>query len=322
MRIALVATGGTIASRETPDGLVADVSGAGLLDALGEDRLPEGADVTVTDVGVRGSFALTLDDMHAVARAVLDACAAGAEGVVVTHGTDSLEETAFLVDLLHEGQAPVVVTGAQRAFDAAEADGPDNLALALETAASPSARGHGVLVAFGGKVLPARGVRKVETMELAAFANPSRPGLDDAARSTLPGAAPQLAGTSMAPVSIVAAVPGGTGEAVRDAVRHRPAGIVFQALGIGNASVEDAAAVGEAVAAGIPVLVSTRVLRGAVRPVYGNGGGKALEQGGAVFAGDLSTWQARVLLSVALALTPGPDAAQTVADWVARHTSA
>lgn len=318
MRIVLVATGGTIASRETPGGVVADVSGADLLATLGADRVPEGTDVTVADVGARGSYALTLDDMHGIARAVLDA-AAGADGVVVTHGTDSLEETAFLVDLLHEGDVPVVFTGAQRAFDDPEPDGPDNLALALATAASPGARGHGVLVAFGGAVLPARGVRKVETSDLVAFANPSRPELDAAARSALPGSAQQLAGTSMPPISVVAAVPGGTGDAVRDAVRHRPAGIVFQALGIGNASVEDAAAVGEAVAAGIPVLVTTRVLRGAVRPVYGNGGGKALEEAGAVFAGQLSTWQARVLLSVVLALAPATEAGPRVAAWVADH---
>lgn len=318
MRIVLVATGGTIASRETPGGVVADVPGADLLAALGADRVPDGADVTVVDVGARGSYALTLDDMHGIARAVLDA-AAGADGVVVTHGTDSLEETAFLVDLLHEGDAPVVFTGAQRAFDDPEPDGPDNLALALATAASPGMRGHGVLVAFGGAVLPARGVRKVETSDLVAFANPARPELDDAPRSALPGSAEQLAGTSMPPVSVVAAVPGGTGDAVRDAVRHRPAGIVFQALGIGNASVEDAAAVGEAVSAGIPVLVTTRVLRGAVRPVYGKGGGKALEEAGAVFAGQLSTWQARVLLSVVLALAPAPEAGPRVAAWVADH---
>lgn len=319
MRIALVATGGTIASRKTEGGLVANVSGAELLAALGTDRPPEGADLSVVDVGTRGSFALTLDDMHDIAQAALDECAAGADGVVVTHGTDSLEETAFLIDLLHDGEAPIVVTGAQRAFDHPEGDGPGNLALALATAARPDLRGRGVLVAFGGGVMPARGVRKVDTWELAAFANHARPEPDDAARSTLPDAKEHLSGMPLSRVAVVATVPGGAGDAVRDALVRKPAGIVFQALGIGNASLEDAAVVGEAVASGVPVLVTSRVQHGSVRPLYGHGGGMALAKAGAVFAGDLSTWQARVLLSVCAALTPGPAAAQQVAAWLAER---
>lgn len=318
MKIVLVATGGTIASRQTGGGLVAKVPGAELLEVLGADRVPAGADVSATDVGVRGSYSLTLDDMHVIAQRVLEVCANGAEGVVVTHGTDSLEETAFLLDLLHAGAAPIVVTGAQRAFDAPEGDGPGNLAQALACAASHECRGKGVVVAFGGRVVPARGVRKVSTTDLAAFANLPRPEVDDAARSTIRDAARRLSGTPMPPVAVVAAVPGGTGDAVRDAVLHRPAGIVFQALGIGNASVEDAAAVGAAVASGIPVLVTSRVAGGVVRPVYGNGGGKSLDEAGALFARDLSTWQARVLLSVCLAVEPGPDGMGLVAEWLER----
>lgn len=320
MRIALVATGGTIASRPGPDGLVADVRGAELLASLVPARLPAGAEVTVVDVGTRGSYALTLDDMHAIAAAALDLCAAGVDGVVVTHGTDSIEETAFLIDLLHSGPAPIVVTGAQRAFGVPDGDGPDNLAAAIAAAASPQLRGRGALVAFGGRVLPARGVRKVETEDVSAFANPSHPDVDVAARSTVAGAAGRTRGVRLPRVGVVAAVPGGDGASVRDAIRHGPAGIVFQALGIGNASAEDASAVGEAVAAGIPVLVTSRVLHGPVRPVYQ--GGTALERAGAVFAGDLTTWQARVLLSLCLALDPGAAVGRTVATWLAEHAPA
>lgn len=321
-RISLVATGGTIASRQTGGGLVAKASGAELLAGLGPDALPVGAEVSALDVGLRQSFALTLDDMHVIARAVLDECAAGADGVVVTHGTDSMEETSFLIDLLHEGETPVVVTGAQRAFDAPGADGPRNLRDALACAAGTQHRGQGALVAFDGLVLPARGVRKVSTSELAAFANASVSAGPDAARSTIPGAAEALRGRELPPVAVVAAVPGGRGEAVRDALGHRPAGLVLQALGIGNVTPEDAAAVGEAVAAGVIVLVTSRVQTGAVRPVYGNGGGVALEKAGAIFAGELSTWQARVLLSVCLALAPeSGTAASLVRDWLAGHAS-
>lgn len=321
MRLTLVATGGTIASRSTAGGLVAAATGAELLAVLGPERLPGGTQVRAIDIGLRASYALTLDDMHTIARAVLDECRAGAAGVVVTHGTDSLEETAFLIDLLHEGDTPVVVTGAQRPFDAPDGDGPGNLAHALGCAAASSHRGAGVLVAFDGKLMPARGVRKVSSVDLAAFANESGRVSPTRARSALPGAAARMVGESLARVSVVAAVPGGTGEAIRDAASHRPAGIVLQALGIGNVSIEDAAAVGDVVASGVPVVVTSRVWGGPVRPVYGNGGGKALEEAGAVFAGDLSTWQARVLLSVCLTLDGGAGGMRALADWIARCTT-
>jgi L-asparaginase len=112
--------------------------------------------------------------MKTIADAVVVACESGADGVVVTHGTDSLEETAVLTELLHEGDQPVVFTGAQRPFDDPDGDGPANLALALSTAADPSLRGAGVLVAFADTLLPAVGARKVSTEGAAAFGNTVR----------------------------------------------------------------------------------------------------------------------------------------------------
>jgi L-asparaginase len=231
-----------------------------------------------------------------------------------------MEETAFLTELLHEGDQPVVFTGAQRPFDDPDGDGPANLALALSTAADPSLRGAGVLVAFADTLLPAVGARKVSTEGAAAFGNTVRDRPDRESRGCIRGAREALQRRTLAPVSVVAAVSGGDGTAVRDACSHHPQGLVLQALGIGNASIPDAQAVAEATAAGIPVLDTSRVQQGQVRPVYGNGGGKALEEAGAVFAGQLSTWQARVLLSVCLTLSTstGLDLATS---WIRRQAT-
>lgn len=318
--IDLLATGGTIASRHTDAGVIAAVSGAELLTTLDATLLPQTVELNAIDLGVHGSYALRVDDMKAIADAVIERCDAGVHGLVVTHGTDSLEETAFLVDLLHERDQPVVFTGAQRPFDDPERDGPANLALAVAAAADATNAGKGVLIAFAGKLLPALGVRKVSTTDLAAFANPvpSRPAARS--RSFIDGATHALAGKSLAPVTVVAAVPGGDGTSVRDALSHRPAGIVLQGLGIGNASIGDAEAVAEATASGVAIVVTSRVGHGEVKAVYGNGGGKALEQAGAVFAGALSTWQARILLAVCLTMSAsgGLDLATS---WIRGHAT-
>jgi L-asparaginase len=96
------------------------------------------------------------------------------DGVVVTQGTDTMEESAYLADLVHDDPRAIVFTGAQRPFDAPAPDSPANLADALRIAASPPARDLGVLLCFDGLVLAARGVRKGETLRSGAFVAPGR----------------------------------------------------------------------------------------------------------------------------------------------------
>ena len=169
-RTRLIATGGTIASRRSPQGLLSGATGAELLEASGLGQ----AGIEVEDVGSRGSYAFTLADLTGLAGRVRAALDDGVDGVVITHGTDTMEETAFLLDLVHEDDRPVVLTGAQRPFDSAAPDGPGNLAAALQVAASPAARGLGALLVFDGLAWQARGVRKVETLASAAFSAPGR----------------------------------------------------------------------------------------------------------------------------------------------------
>ena len=116
---------------------------------------------------------MTPEDMLTVLTAVQATLARSAvAGVVVTHGTDTMEETALFVDLFHDDDRPVVFTGAQRAADQPDPDGPANLGDALAVAAAAESRGLGVLLVFAGGIYAAQGTRKTRTLASAAFDNP------------------------------------------------------------------------------------------------------------------------------------------------------
>ncbi|MGY1760743.1 asparaginase [Geodermatophilus sp. SYSU D00779] len=307
-RVHLLATGGTIASRRTDDGLSATTPAAELLAAAGP--LP-GLEVTVSDLTTVPSFALTGADVRGLLREVREHLADGVDGVVVTHGTDTMEESAFLADLVHDDPRPVVFTGAQRPFDAPAPDGPANLADALRVAADPAARDLGALLAFDGLVFAARGVRKVETLRGAAFGAPGRgPVLRVAGgavvplgRPPRPPALPLDLTADLPRVDVVACAQGSDDALLRAAVAAGAAGVVLEAFGAGNVPPPVAAAAAELVAGGVPVLVCSRVPSGPVAPLYA-GGGASLARDGALFGGDLSPWQGRLLLAAALALDP------------------
>jgi L-asparaginase len=253
----------------------------------------------------------------------------GVDAVVVTHGTDTIEESAFLLELLHDRQHPVVVTGAQRAFDSPAPDGPENLLAAVRVATSEHSRGLGVLVVFDGFAWPARGVRKTETLASAAFSAPGRgPCLRLSPDRVLPLStpwrphafpweplAPGASGPRLPRVDVVAAYAGSDAALLDAAVAAGARGIVVQALGAGNLPPAMTERVRDLVREGIPVLVSSRVPSGPVSPLYTGGGGADLLRDGAVFAADLSPWQARLLLCVALASRPD-EPTRAVRDWL------
>ncbi|WP_432501422.1 asparaginase [Kineococcus arenarius] len=296
--LAVVTTGGTIASTRDEHGVSTPSLGAA---ALLAGAVPD-ARVRVVEALRADSSSLTLADAGRVRVAVAGALAdADVAAVVVLHGTDSMEETALLLDLHHDDVRPVVLTGAQRTADDPEPDGPANVAHAARTALDPAARGRGVLVAFGGRVHPAAGLSKRHTTDLDAFSSPAVP---------LPRAQPLPWTDAPWPrVDVVAVSPGGDGVLVDAALAAGARGVVLQALGSGNASADVVEAVRRCTRAGVAVVVTTRVPGGPVSAGYGGGGGgHDLAAAGAVPSGWLRTGQARVLL--ASLLRTGADAGE------------
>ena len=304
--IQLLGTGGTIASRGGGStGSVATDTAAD----LSRNRYGE-LTVSARDVLTTGSYRLTLGELRAIAEAARDALADPAnDGVVVTHGTDTLEETAFLLDLVHGSPKSVVLTGAQQPADSPAPDGPRNVEEAVLAAASPELRGSGALISFDGTVRSARGARKAHTTASSPFqggaevAHMAGSGLVVTARPVRrePLPLPPAAFDSTR-VEIITAHTGATPDLFDFAVRSGAQAVVLAGSGVGNAGPGFAESVARAVGAGCAVVLSTRAPWGPVVPLYGNGGGTDLVAAGAVPSGDLNPLQARVLAALLLSL--------------------
>jgi L-asparaginase len=295
-RVVVVTTGGTIASVADGSGVLRPVrTGAELLSDAG------GSDVEVIDVLAKDSSQLTVVDWDRIASAISAAVDDGVDGVVVTHGTDTLEETALWLELTYGGAAPVVLTGAAKSADAPDADGPKNLRDAVALAGSADARGLGVLICFGGAVLAPLGTQKVA----GGFNGPQvadrkeRPFLGVASAMSAPR------------VDVVACYLGADAVALDACVAAGARGVVLEALGAGNTGDEIVAAVRRHCAAGVTVAVSTRVQFGRVSASYGPG--RELAAAGAMPVPRLGAAQARVLLMAALAT--GSPVGEVVARW-------
>lgn len=306
---AFIATGGTIAMKIDP------LSRAPVPALSGEDLLASvPAITTMTKLEVNNLSNVPSDYMRpqrwiALHRAVSSALARDdVAGVIVSHGTDTLEETAWFLDLTIDTHKPIVLTGAQRNASASDFDGPRNLLNAARVCLSPDACGKGALVVLNNQINAAREVTKAHTADVESFRSGDFGFLGTVdedrvvfARTSVRRQFIRLEGDALPYVEIVPMYAGADGGLVRAALKLGARGIVIQALGFGNVNAEMYEAIGEAIMTGVPVVISTRVPNGRVLPVYGfAGGGSTLKAAGSIFADNLSPQKARILLMLAL----------------------
>lgn len=313
-RLAIIQTGGTIGSQPDRHGHLRPSK------RLLTDRI---SDLSDFDTVVHQPFTLpsphiTPSHMHEL-RELIHRVAPTVAGIVVTHGTDTLEETSFYLHLTVNVGVPVVMTGSMRHAKEPSWDGPFNVWAASHVAMHQHSVGRGVIVAFGGDLFDARTVTKVHTTALEAFGGyPGPIGRID----TLEGspvlryfARPEIRRPldppgAYAHVEIITAYAGWQGEGLTEALA-RSDGVVIAAMGVGNLPPDLVPLIA---ASDKPVVIATRADIGPILPVYGyEGGGKTLEAAGAIPASYLNAFKARLKLIVLLSL--GYDRAQINASF-------
>ncbi|WP_445004624.1 asparaginase [Halomonas mongoliensis] len=303
-------TGGTIAMLEDPetgapvpalsgDDLVAAVPA---LEELASIRMVEFSNITSSNMGPDRWPDMTRE----VEEALQDSNTAG---VVITHGTDAIEETAFFLDVTLQSDKPVVLVGALRSASDADADGPRNITNAVRQILSEDASGKGVSITMNHYIHGARAATKSHVSNVDGFSSGEYGYLgyvdDDRVvfyRQPLRRQTLSLPDGDLPRVDVIAMYSGADGSYVRHAVEDGAEGIVIQAFGWGSVSEAMYDEIENAIAEGLKIVISTRVPHGRTLPIYGyKGGGATLKELGAIFADDLSPGKAQIMLMLAMA---------------------
>lgn len=306
-RILVLATGGTISMQVDRErgGAVPRLTGREIVDAApGVEKV---ARLEVREFGRYPGPHMTIERMWELRAAILGAIGEGFDGVVVTHGTDTIEETAYLLDRSIEAVEPVVVTGAMRNSSELSWDGPANLMAAVEVAAAAEARGRGTMVVMDEEIVQGAEVVKTHTEAAGTFRSPNWGplGLTDKGRAlfyresrrkpVLLPHAPAL------PVDLVKVVAGADARLLEASLDTGARGIVLEALGRGNVPPAVLPGMRRWAEAGKPVVITSRSLRGRVLDTYAySGGGHELREMGAIFADHMTGQQARIELMLAI----------------------
>lgn len=311
--VRLIATGGTIAMKIDP------VKKAPVPAISGEDLIATVPDIVkIAQVEVQNLSNVPSDYMDPerwtqLTRAVQEALhRPEVAGVIVSHGTDTLEETAWWLDLTIATEKPIVLIGAQRNASEPDFDGPRNLLNAARICVSSDAKGKGAMIALNNQINTAREATKTHTSDVETFKSGDFGFLGYAdvdrivfyrtpTRRQHLDLRPLKQGEKLPYIEIVPMYGEAEGRIIRAAVASGANGLVIAALGWGNVNIPMYEAIVETIKKGIPVVITTRVPNGRVLPTYGfKGGGKTLQEAGAIFGDNLSPQKARILLMLAL----------------------
>ncbi|MET3575119.1 asparaginase [Bhargavaea ullalensis] len=302
----LIHTGGTISMTTDESGSVSP--------ALNNPLMGEIASLNVLD-DIIEIEAFNLPSPHITPghmlelKRIIDKTAAEQEidGVVITHGTDTLEETAFFLDLTLDGRIPVVLTGAMRSADEVGSDGLHNVLSAVRVASDEDSRGKGVLVVLNDEIHTAQNVTKTHTSNVSTFQSPQYGPIGLVTKSHVHFHHAPLSRTHFeiselgGPVALLKVYAGMDSEFLIHAAAAGYAGVVLEGLGQGNVPPSVMPGIRKLLGENIPVVLVSRCFNGIAQPVYGyEGGGRMLYDEGVIFAHGLSGQKARIQLLIAL----------------------
>jgi L-asparaginase len=324
-RIVIVATGGTIAGSAESTTAAGYKSGAVAVETLinAVPQMKKFADVTGVQVSSVGSQDMNDELWVKLATEVNGLLAkADVDGVAITHGTDTMEETSYFLNLVVKSDKPVVLTGSMRPSTSLSADGPLNIYNAVGVAGDPRAKGRGVLVVANDDIHGARAITKRHTTDVETFVSPEA-GLigvclfDDREFSRSPARAHTTAtpfkvtaGQTLPRVDVIYAHAGMSPDLIDAAVAGGAKGIVIAGVGDGNMTTPSLEAVKRAIAKGTVVVRSTRVGEGIVRRNIEVDDDKT----GTVVSKELNPSKSRVLLKLALTQSSDPKKVQELFD--------
>lgn len=311
-KVVVVATGGTIAMKydEASQGLIPACSGEDLAAAV--PGLADVAPLEFLQFSNIASPAMTpqnMWDLHVRIEEIL--ARDDVAGVIVTHGTDTLEETSYFLDLLHHGEKPIVTTAAMRGAGDTSPDGPMNIYCAVKTAASSEARGMGVLVCLNETLHAPGEVTKTHSANPATFQSPwwGPVGYVDCDKIVLRrkslGVKRFRPSALTARVDVIKAMTGSGREYIDFAVAQGCKGIVIEGFGRGNLPPAMIPGIADAVQKGVAVVLTTRTVGGRVLDVYGYPGSVTdSRRAGIAMGGEISAAKARLKLMLLLSEQP------------------
>jgi len=304
-KILIIHTGGTISMVENKEtGAVSTTTKHPLTGVL--NHVKEYADVEETIIFSLPSPQITPEHMIKIKNKI-NKSIDSYDGIVITHGTDTLEETAYFLNLVVDTKKPIIVTGAMRSYNEVGSDALYNIISSVRVAASSDANDKGVLVVMNDEIHPANNVTKTSTSNIATFQSPQYGPIGIITKEKVLFHHSLISGKTFSvknmdkKVYLLTAVAGMDGTIIQAIRNLKPDGLVIEGLGQGNLPKNTLSELKQLIDASTPVVLVSRCYQGIVQPIYEyEGGGRQLKEMGVIFTNGLTGPKARLKLMVAL----------------------